>query len=165
MGSIPVYSIVAFSGTGKTTLLERLVAEMKSRGLAVAAIKHDAHGFDVDREGKDSWRFTNAGADVTALVSGDRAAIIENRPVPIEDLVGRITGVDMVFIEGHKYGAWPKIAVHRRLSGNPLPVPDGECVAVVTDAPDGIDAPCFGLDDARGLADFLLGCSAAQQEN
>jgi len=157
MGSIPVYSIVAFSGTGKTTLLEGLVAELKSRGLRVAAIKHDAHGFDIDREGKDSWRFTSAGADVTALVSGDRAAIIENRPVPIEDLVGRITGVDMIFIEGDKYGPWPKIAVHRSLSGNALPVPAGECLAVATDAPDGIGAPCFGLDDARALADFLLG--------
>ena len=157
MDNIPVYSIVAFSGTGKTTLLESLVSELKSRGLRVAAIKHDAHGFDVDRKGKDSWRFTSAGADVTALISGDRAAIIENRPVSIESLVGRITGVDIIFIEGYKYGAWPKIAVHRSLSGNPLPVPADECLAVVTDVPDGIDAPCFGLGDARGLADFLLG--------
>jgi len=165
MNSIPIYSFVAFSGSGKTTLLEKLIAEMKARGMRVATVKHDAHGFDIDREGKDSWRFALAGADVTALVSGDKAAIMEYRPVTIEALLGKITDVDIIFIEGYKYGAWPKIAVHRSLSGNPPPVPFDECFAVVTDAPGTSDTPCFGLDDVRGLADLMLMRSADRKES
>lgn len=155
MTGIPVYSVVAFSGTGKTTLIEKLVAELKARGLRVAVIKHDAHEFEIDHEGKDSWRFTRAGADITAVVSGSKAAIMENRPVSLESLLDRITDVDLIITEGYKSGGWPKIAVHRSATGKPLPVPSAECFAVVTDGPGFSDAPCFGLDDVIGLADLL----------
>ena len=161
MSSIPVYSIAAFSGEGKTTLIESLVAELKSRGLRVAVVKHDAHGFELDREGKDSWRFTRAGADVTALVSAGKAAIMENRPVPVEALIGRISDVDIILIEGYKYGKWPKIALHRSSSGNPLPVPAEECFAIVSDVPVIKGPPCLALDDVQGLADLILCRSGA----
>jgi molybdopterin-guanine dinucleotide biosynthesis protein MobB len=78
---IPVYSFIAKSGTGKTTLIEKLIPELKSRGLRVAVMKHDAHEFDVDKPGKDSWRMTRAGADVTVIASATHAAVMENRPV------------------------------------------------------------------------------------
>ena len=156
MTNIPVFSIVAYSGTGKTTLLEKLVAELKTRGLRIAVVKHDAHEFEIDREGKDSWRFTRAGADVTVVVSGSKAAIMENRPVSIEALLDKITDVDIILTEGYKHGAWPKIAIRRGATGNPLPISAGECFAVVTDVPELTDAPCFGLDDIQGLADLLV---------
>ena len=156
MSYIPIYSVVAFSGTGKTTLIEKLVAELKTRGLRVAVIKHDAHEFNVDHEGKDSWRFTRAGADVTAVVSGSKSAIMENRPVPLETLLGRITDVDVILTEGYKSGGWPKIAIQRGDTGKPLPVPAETCFAVLTDVPIDTDTPCFGLDDAGGLADLII---------
>ena len=156
MNSIPVYSVVAFSGTGKTTLIEKLVVELKSRGLRVAVVKHDAHEFDIDHEGKDSWRFTRAGAAVTIVVSGEKAAIMENRPVSLDTLLGRITDVDIIITEGFKSGALPKIAIQRKATGNPLPIPEEDCFAIVTDVPGFVtDKPCFGLDDVTGLADLL----------
>ena len=155
MTNIPIYSVVAFSGTGKTTLLEKLVAELKKRGLRIAVIKHDAHEFNIDHEGKDSWRFTQAGADVTVVVSGSKAAIMENRPVPLETLLGKITDVDIILTEGYKSGAWPKIAVQRSASGKPLPIPVEECFAVMTDAPEHTGPQVFGLDDVNGLVDLI----------
>jgi molybdopterin-guanine dinucleotide biosynthesis protein MobB len=157
VNNIPIYSVVAFSGTGKTTLLEKLVAELKARGLRVAVIKHDAHEFEIDREGKDSWRFARAGADVTVVVSQSKAAIMENRPVSIESLIDRITDVDLILTEGYKYGNWPKIAVRRAATGKPLPVPAEECFAIVTDVPEQSGGLCFGLDDVVGLADLIIG--------
>ena len=182
MNNIPVYSVVAYSGTGKTTLLEKLIAELKSRGLRVAVVKHDAHEFDIDREGKDSWRFTHAGADVTVIASESKAAIMENRPVAVEALLGKITDVDVILTEGYKSGKWPKIALMRSATGKPLPLPAEECFAIVTDADDedsdsgqsadanssgqSADAnssvrpraktPRFALDDVSGLAGLIL---------
>ena len=153
--NVPIYSIVAYSGTGKTTLIEKLVVELKSRGLRVAVIKHDAHEFDIDHEGKDSWRFTRAGADVTVVVSETKAAIVESRPVPLEAILGKITDVDIIITEGYKSGELPKIAVRRSATGKPLPLPPEECFAIVTDVDEYSGVPCFGLDDARGLADLL----------
>ena len=162
LNSIPIYSVVAYSGTGKTTLIEKLVAELKARGFRTAVIKHDAHEFDIDHEGKDSWRFTRAGADVTVVVSDSKAAIMENRPVALEAILAKITDVDIIITEGYKSGGLPKIALSRSVTGKPLPVPPDQCFAIVTDAP-GFDAPeyggvpCFGLDDAGGLTDLLVG--------
>jgi len=156
MNNIPIFSFVAFSGTGKTTLLEKLVAELKKRGQRVAVIKHDAHEFDIDHEGKDSWRFTKAGADVTAVISDSKAAIMENRHVTLETLLGRITDVDIILTEGFKSGDWPKIAICREATGKPLPIPGDECFAIVTDMPGYANKPCFGLDDISGLADFIM---------
>ena len=157
MTNIPIYSVVAYSGTGKTTLLAKLVAELKSRGVRVAVIKHDAHDFDIDHEGKDSWMFTRAGADVTVIVSDSKAAIMENRPITLDMLLSKVTDVDIILTEGYKSGVWPKIAVKRGSTGKPLPFPSGECFAIVTDVPEDTDTPCFGLDDVKGLADLLVG--------
>ena len=156
MNSIPIYSIIAYSGTGKTTLLEKLITEFKARGLRVAVIKHDAHEFDIDHEGKDSWRFTQAGADVTVVASGSKAAIMENRPVPLDSLLDKITDVDIILTEGYKSGTWPRIAIQRSETGKPLPIPAEDCFAIVTDAPEYKETPCFSLEDISGLADFIL---------
>ena len=156
MNKIPTYSFVAFSGTGKTTLLEKLVVELKTRGLRVAVIKHDAHKFEIDREGKDSWRFTHAGADVTILASIDKTAIMENRFVPLDTLLNKITDVDIILTEGFKFGEWPKIAIRREATGKSFPIPVEDCFAIVTDTPEQTDKPCFDLDDIEGIANLII---------
>ena len=77
----PVVSFVAYSGTGKTTFLEKLIPKLKAYGLKIAIVKHDGHRFDIDHEGKDSDRFTKAGADVTGLISSEKAVLMDNRTV------------------------------------------------------------------------------------
>ena len=157
MSEIPVYSVVAFSGTGKTTLLEKLIPLLKARGLRVGVLKHNAHAFELDREGKDSWRLTKAGADVTAIANDHAAAIMENRYVPAETMISRIRDVDVILSEGLKHGPWPKIALLRFASGSPLPpAPPEGYFAVLSDRPLEISAPFFDLDDEAGLADLIL---------
>jgi molybdopterin-guanine dinucleotide biosynthesis protein MobB len=156
MNNIPVYSVVGFSGSGKTTLLEKLIPELRQKGLRVGVLKHDAHDFDIDREGKDSWRLANAGADVTAICSPKKAAIMENRSVSVDSILEKISGVDVLITEGYKHGAWPKIVLYRYASGKPPALPPEECFAVVSDIPLNISVPLFGLDDVRGLADLIL---------
>lgn len=154
--TIPVYSFVAYSNTGKTTLLEKLIPELKRRGLRVAVVKHDAHEFDIDREGKDSWRMTQAGADVSAVASSTKAAVMENRFIPVEELIDRIRDVDVILTEGWKHGPWPKIALQRSDSGKPLPLPPEDCLAIVSDVPVETTTPRLGLDDIVALADIIL---------
>ena len=153
--AIPVYSIVAFSGTGKTTVITALISELKKRGLRVAAVKHDAHDFEIDRDGKDSARMTAAGADVTIIASGSRAAVIENRPVSADELISRVTDVDVILTEGYKHGPWPKIALLRKETGKPLAIPPDECFAVMSDAPVKAAGPLLRWGDIAGLADLI----------
>ena len=152
---IPIYQFVALSGTGKTTFLEKLVAELKSRGARVCVYKHDGHDFEIDRPGKDSWRMTQAGADVTVISSASRAVIMENRPVPPEELTDRIDNVDVLLVEGYKTGPWRKIALRREAAGKDWAVPPEECLAVITDGPYPDTVPRFGFSDVGAVADFL----------
>ena len=153
---IPVYSFIAKSGTGKTTLIEKLIPELKSRGLRVAVMKHDAHEFDVDKPGKDSWRMTHAGADVTVIASATHSAVMENRPVPADELLKGIRDVDVILTEGYQQCPWKKIGVHRAASGNVLPVISDRYIAVVADGDVDVPAPHIGLDDVKSLADFII---------
>lgn len=153
--NIPTYALVAYSNSGKTTFLEKLIPALKNRGLRVAVIKHDGHDFQLDKEGKDSWRITQAGADVTAIVSKTHAAIMENRPVPFDEIVERITDVDVKIIEGGKHDGWRKIMLYRVAAGKPMAAEPDQCFAVVTDAEIACSAPVFSLDDAEGLAELI----------
>ena len=154
---IPVFSFIAWSGTGKTTYLEALVAELKSRGVRVAVVKHDAHSFDLDRPGKDSARFAAAGAEVVAVADSGKWALMEYRPVGFEELLEKITGVDLILVEGwHKYARNP-IVVHRAACGQEPKVDPADCVAAVSDVPlETGGKPLFPLDDPVPLADWLL---------
>ena len=153
--SIPVFSFVAWSGTGKTTLLEKLVPALKSRGLSVAVVKHDGHDFQMDRPGKDTYRMTQAGADVTAIVSATHAAFLENRPISEVEAVERVTGVDVILTEGIQDGPWPKIGLVRTATGRGLKPTEEPYVLVLADGPADTDAPVLGLDDIEGLADWI----------
>lgn len=151
-----VYSFIAWSGTGKTTYLERLISALKARGVSVAAVKHDAHRFDADREGKDSWRFARAGADVVAVADGEKCAVFEYRPASLAGLLARLPETDIVLVEGWHAEAGNAIVLHRAATGKPPKLSPADCVAVVTDAPMlAAGRPCFPLDDPAPLADWL----------
>lgn len=157
MNSIPTIGFAAFSGTGKTTLIERLVRILKAQGYRVAVIKHDAHRFEIDKEGKDSWRFAQAGADMTLISSGEKTAIVEQRPRSFEENLSMIHDVDLILVEGYKQERLPKIGISRKATGKGFPHPITEYIAVVTDdetiSP---EVPVFGLDDPEAIAAFLL---------
>ena len=155
MSLIPVYSIVAYSNTGKTTLLEKLIPELKSRGFRTAVIKHDAHEFEIDREGKDSWRLTKAGAEVTVVASKTKAVIMENRFEPIEELIDRIRDVDIIRTEGYKHGPWPKIALQRSEAAAAA-APAGGMPGDYDGCAGGTKTPCLGLNDISALADIIV---------
>ena len=153
--SIPVFSFVAWSGTGKTTLLEKLVPALKERNLRVAVVKHDGHDFQMDRPGKDTYRLTQAGTDVTAIVSATHAAFLENRPISEEEAVARIRGVDVILTEGCQDGPWPKIGLARAATGRGLKPVNEPYALVLADAPVPAACPVLALDDLEGLANWI----------
>ncbi|MBI2851117.1 MAG: molybdopterin-guanine dinucleotide biosynthesis protein B [Chloroflexi bacterium] len=111
---IPVVSFIGRSNSGKTTLLEQVVCMLKTEGFRVGVIKHSPHGFDIDREGKDTWRFSQAGADMIAVASPERVAILEKVTAEpgLDDLVGLFEDkVDILITEGYKSSETPKIVV------------------------------------------------------
>ena len=155
---IPVISIVGGkSNSGKTTLLEKLIREAKRRGWRVATLKHDVHGFEMDQPGKDTWRHAQAGADIVAISSPHRIAILENvaEDQPLEEVLARIQGVDVIFTEGYKYGSKPKIEVFRSAVHEELFSKLEELIAIASDISFDNGIPCFGLDDTEGLCDLI----------
>lgn len=151
-----VISFAAWSHTGKTTYLEKLIPVLKRAGLRVAVIKHDAHDFQIDVRGKDSWRLMEAGADTVALASGARFALLERWPLDLEDIVRRLPEADLILTEGYKHGPYPKVALFRAGAEKPLAVEPRECLAIVSDTPVEAECPVFPLDDPQPLADYLL---------
>ncbi len=158
----PVVTLVARSGTGKTTLLVKLIAEMTARGWTVGALKHDAHKFEIDHEGKDSWKMAAAGAAVTAISSPAKTAIIQRHELEpqFEQLLTAFVGkVDILLTDGFKRSSLPKIEAHRRELNQPLlcrgEYDDPSLVAVASNAVLQLDVPCFDLNDAASLTDFI----------
>ena len=161
----PVVSIVAKSGTGKTTLLEKLIAELKARGYRVGAVKHDAHSFSIDHEGKDSWRLTQAGADTTLITSPAKVAMVkmnrEGEEPALAETIARYCGdLDIVLTEGFKRSTMPKIEVHRQERSSALLCRgeefDPHLFAVASDAELQLDVPVFDLNDAAGICDLII---------
>jgi len=155
---IPVVSFVGNSGVGKTTFLEKLIRELKIRGYRIAAIKHDAHKFDIDYPGKDSWRLTQAGSDVTVISSRDKLALVERPETErsLEDLTQMVAGrVDIVLTEGYRGAGARKVEVSRKAHSHVLTARLDDLIAIVTDESFEYPVPQFGLDDAPKVADFL----------
>ena len=154
---IPIVSVVGKSGVGKTTFLEKLIAELKRRGHRVATVKHDVHGFEIDQPGKDSWRLAQAGSDSVVIASPQRLALIKHLDgeMPLGEIIALLTDVDIILTEGYKRGDAPKIEVARRGRGGELLCTPDELVAIVSDQPFDLDVPQFGLDDAAGIVDLL----------
>ena len=154
---IPIISVVGKSGVGKTTFLEKLIAELKRRGHRVATVKHDVHGFEIDQPGKDSWRLAQAGSDSVVIASPQRLALIKrlDGEMPLGEIAALLTDVDIILTEGYKRGDAPKIEVSRRERGEELLCTPDELAAIVADQPFDLDVPQFGLDDAAGIVDLL----------
>lgn len=155
---IPVISIVGGkSNSGKTTLLEKIIREAKGRGWRVATLKHDVHGFEMDQPGKDTWRHAQAGADVVAISSPRKIAVLENvtGELPLDEVVARIQGVDVIFTEGYKHGKKPKIEVYRSEVNQKICSSPEELIAIASDVTFHNGIPCFGLDDAPGICDLI----------
>ena len=156
-------SFVSKSGTGKTTLLEGVIAELKGRGYRVGVVKHDAHRFDIDHPGKDSWRLTAAGADTMLISSPEKLALVKRHtaPPPMEELLATyFADVDIVLTEGFKKSALPKIELHRA-ERSPTLICRGEehdptLIAVASDAALELDVPLLDLNDPRQVVDFIV---------
>ncbi|NJN67254.1 MAG: molybdopterin-guanine dinucleotide biosynthesis protein B [Chloroflexaceae bacterium] len=156
--TIPVVSFVGRSGSGKTTFLERLIPVIQQRGYRVGCIKHDAHQFEVDYPGKDSWRLTQAGSQWVALASDSRVAVMGRveKPPTLDALVACFPeAVDLVLTEGYRQAGKPRIEIVRMARSTCPLGPLAELVALVTDGV--FDAPCptFALDDIAGVADLI----------
>jgi molybdopterin-guanine dinucleotide biosynthesis protein B len=156
---IPIVSIVGRSNTGKTTLIEKMIPELVRRGYRVGTIKHNVHGFDIDHEGKDSWRHKNAGAQVTVIASPHRVAIVEDaaRDYELSELRDRyIRDVDIIISEGFKKNPHPKIEVFRsELNHVPLCTKDDNLIAVMSDKVMDRGVPCLDINDIVGLVNVI----------
>lgn len=155
MQNIPVVAFAAYSGTGKTTLIEKLVRRFQEKGLRPAVIKHDGHGFEIDHAGKDSWRFARAGAQITVISAADQSAYIEKRPLSLAQLLAMIHDVDIILVEGYKQENLPQIGIAREATGKGFPAAPERFLAVVSDFAVACDVPHFGLDDIDEITEFI----------
>lgn len=157
MAHIPVIAFAAYSGTGKTTLIEKIVINLKKRNLRVAVIKHDGHRFEIDHEGKDSWRFAHAGADITIISSAEKMAYIEQRELSLQQQIDMVHDVDLILVEGYKNADLPQIGIARKETGKGFTAEYSRFIALVSDY-EQLDAkiPCFNLNDVDEITEFIL---------
>jgi len=157
--AVPIVSFVAArSGTGKTTLLEKVIAEMRARGLRVATMKH-VHQASFDLPGKDSWRHRQAGAEAVCLVSDTELLLVGEKGDGADPAALRsfLPPVDFILVEGFKQACLPKVEVVRGEMGSEIGSPPEQLLAVATDLPRlEVAVPCFSLNEPKPLVDFLL---------
>ncbi len=157
------FGLAGWEGSGKTTLMVKLVKDLTDRGFTVSSMNHVAPGCDIDRPGKDSYRHRAAGAAEVVVTSTNRWALLhELRGAPgpaVEDLEPHLTPVDLLLVEGARRDGHPKVEGHRPRAGRPLLCRDDpRIVAVASDAPlSGVDVPVLDLDDTAAVADFIVG--------
>jgi molybdopterin-guanine dinucleotide biosynthesis adapter protein len=154
-------AIAGYSGSGKTTLIEKVIPCLVLEGYRVSLIKHAHHEFDVDHPGKDSWRHRHAGATEVLISSSNRWALMHElrgaAEPSLEEQLAHFAPCDVVIVEGWKHHAMPKIEVHRKLAGKRLLFPeDANVVAIATDEPLATGLPQFDLEDADGVAQFII---------
>jgi molybdopterin-guanine dinucleotide biosynthesis protein B len=157
-----IIGVAGFKNAGKTTLVERLVRHLTAQGFRVSTVKHAHHSFDIDHEGRDSFRHRAAGASEVAVVSASRWAIIhesrgQSEP-PLADILAKLGPCDLVIIEGYKRDTHDKIEVrnlaldHPKLAGDDPTIVAIASTALIADAP----VPVFDRDDVTALADFII---------
>ena len=158
-----IFGFAGWSGSGKTTLIEKLIPLLTARGLRVSMIKHTHHGFDIDKPGKDSYRFRQAGAAEVMLAGAQRWALMheaqqaEDAP-DLGSLLARLSPCDLVLVEGFKSAGLPKIEVHRPSVGKDLIHPEfPNVVAIASDAAIDSELPVLDLNDPSAIAAFVLG--------
>ncbi len=162
---VPVLGFAAFSGTGKTTLLERVIPLLKAAGIRLALIKHSHHDCEMDKPGKDSYRLRMAGAGQMLLASKYRTTWIMEGDAETEpdlfELLPRLntSSLDLVLVEGFRHQPFPKIEIHRPVLGKPLLcLEDEDIIALVSDEPDvaGCNLPKLPIDEPQLVADFIM---------
>jgi molybdopterin-guanine dinucleotide biosynthesis protein B len=156
--SAPILSIIGRSGVGKTTLLEKLIPELKRRGYRVATVKHHSHpGFEIDQPGKDTWRHAQAGSDHVVIAAPDKIASIRRleRELTLDEIAAGILDVDIIITEGFKRAGKPTLEVVRAEKGLELLCEPDQLAAIVTDTPLEVVVPQFNLEDVVGVADFI----------
>ncbi len=159
----PVLGFSAYSGTGKTSLLVKLLPLMKLQGLRVAMIKHAHHDFDIDKPGKDSFELRKAGAGQVLVSSAVRSALITEYEIQVEpelnDLISQLDlkNTDLILVEGYRHLPFPKIELHRPKTGKPLIYPDDDSViAVASDEKIKTgELPLLNLNAADEVAGFI----------
>lgn len=158
----PVFGVVGWKNSGKTTLMSRLIAEFAARGVKVAAVKHAHHAFDVDQPGRDSYKFRESGAREVAVVSANRVAIMqelrgEDEP-RLDEILTRLDGSELILVEGFKAHDHAKIEARRKdaVQADPLAGVVPGVVAVASDhATETNGLPLFKLDEVSAIADFI----------
>lgn len=158
----PLLGITAFSGTGKTTLLTKLIPALSERGVRVSVIKHAHHEFDIDTPGKDSYRIRKAGAEQTIVASAKRWALMTETPntgsVDLEYLIQQLDTdkIDLIIVEGFKSLDIPKIILHRSSTGKGLPEITPKTLAIATDDSSSIRGiPLLDLNNTNSIAEFI----------
>jgi molybdopterin-guanine dinucleotide biosynthesis protein B len=153
----PVITIVGHSNSGKTTLIEKLIPELKRRGYRVGTIKHAHHGFSMDQKGKDTYRHRAAGADAVLAASPGQIALVKTiSENSLDSLLPYFQDMDIVLVEGFKQDKKPKIEVFRSLiQQTPLFPEDDLLVAFVTDSPYSARVPVFQFDDVQAICDVI----------
>ncbi|BCT16572.1 MULTISPECIES: molybdopterin-guanine dinucleotide biosynthesis protein MobB [Enterobacter cloacae complex] len=165
---IPLLAISAWSGTGKTTLLKKLIPALCARGLRPGLIKHSHHNMDIDTPGKDSYELRKAGAAQTMVASPQRWALMtetpDEAPLNLAYLVSRMdhSTLDLVLVEGFKHEAVPKILLFRSDAGHDLSelTLDEHVIAVASDVAVELEVPVLDLNDVDGIAQFIVAWSA-----
>lgn len=156
---VPLVCIVGASDSGKTTFLEKLIPLIRDRGYRVGTIKHDAHGFDMDREGKDTWRHRAAGAQTIAISSPVQVASIRStsHELNLEEVVARyFWQEDLILTEGYKRSNYPKIEIFRSaIESKPICGPEDHLIAIVTDDETSLEAPSYRFDEVSKVADLI----------
>ncbi|PJC87927.1 molybdopterin-guanine dinucleotide biosynthesis protein B [Vibrio sp. HA2012] len=159
---LPVLGFAAYSGTGKTTLLEALLPQLKKQGIRVAILKHAHHDFDVDTPGKDSYRLRKAGAEQVLLASGQRHVLMTETPEKesgFEYLLSRFdcTKLDIILVEGCKNLSFPKLELHRKATGKPWLYPDDRSIiAIASDGQVETSLQQMNINDVPAICQFVI---------
>jgi molybdopterin-guanine dinucleotide biosynthesis protein B len=157
-----IFGLAGWSGSGKTTLMVNLIPELVGRGLSVSTMKHAHHDFDIDQPGKDSYEHRKAGASEVMISASKRWAFmheVRNEGEPsVDELIARMTPVDLLIVEGFKWHAHSKIEIHRPTLGKPLlQNNDPDIIAVASDKIiENLPVPVFDLNNIIGIADFII---------
>jgi molybdopterin-guanine dinucleotide biosynthesis protein B len=156
-----IMGLAGWSGAGKTTLLSKVIPRLVARGLAVSTMKHAHHAFDIDQPGKDSHTHRQSGATEVLIGSANRWALMHElrgaTEPKLDELLAKLTPVDLVIVEGYKWESHPKLEVHRVANGKPLLQPDDpHIVAIASDQPVSAEVPVVALDDVDTIIDIIL---------
>lgn len=157
---IPVVSFVGSSGSGKTTFLEQIIPLFIDTGYKIGAIKHDAHKFEIDKPGKDSYRLKQAGAETVCISSAEKLALIQSckNEYTVEELILKFFGnVDLVLTEGYKKSDLPKLEIYRSANNKPpLNFTNKELIGVISDDNPDVDVKLFSFAEKENVVQHIL---------